>query len=375
MARSILPELRERIHAEAVVLVSTGRDKSAFLVGRPIVSIGRNIIDDRHCTQLVERFRDDAVLQPIVRNHCARSPDFEGIDGLRSFILSPLVRSQTVLGWLLAFNRLHSITDGPRKSGWRLSRNEFGTNEASLLQSTASVLATHATNVELLRDKDELLLEMVRALVNSIEAKDPYTRGHSERVALYAKQLSASMGQSAKICKRIYLAGLLHDVGKIAIPDSLLSKISRLTDEEFSEIKKHPDKGWGILHGLEALDNVVAGVLHHHECWDGTGYPDGLAQEDIPQDARILAVADAFDAMTSTRPYRNALDLERAATILRDGAGQQWDPTAVRVFLSVMPEIRHIRDTCQPRQLVSRQEYRSLPELGQETAPQPVPVR
>lgn len=363
MARTMLPQLQERIHAEAVVLVSAGRDKTACLVGRPILSSGRNVIDDKSCTRLVERFRDAAMAQPVVRNHCTRSTEFEPIDGLRSFVLAPMARSKAVLGWLLAINRVYTATDGPKKPGWRLSRHEFGTNEASLLRSTASVLATHATNVELLRDKDQLLFDMVRALVNAIEAKDCYTCGHSERVALYAKHLSSAMGLKARICKRIYLSGLLHDVGKIAVRDYVLTKNGRLDEGEFAEIQQHPDKGWGILFGLEALDDVLAGVLHHHERWDGKGYPDGLAGETIPHDARILAVADAFDAMTSNRPYRQALSIERAESVLREGAGRQWDPTAIGIFLSIMPEITRIRDSYQPREPAMRQGYRMLQEL------------
>lgn len=374
MANKVLPRLRERIHAEAVVFVSAGRDKAACLVGRPILSTGRNILDDRTCTQLVERFRDAAAIQPVVRNHCARSSEFQGVDGLRSFVLAPMVRSKAVLGWLLAINRVHSLTDGPKQRGWRLSRNEFGTNEASLLNSTASVLATHATNVELLRDKDQLLFEMVRALVNVIEAKDPYTCGHSERVALYAKQLGSAMGLKAKICRRIYLSGLLHDVGKIAVRDAVLAKANKLSDEEFAEIKQHPDAGWGILFGLDALDGVLAGVLHHHERWDGAGYPDGLVGEDIPRDARILAVADAFDAMTSDRPYRKALPFERAESVLREGAGKQWDPAKVDIFLNIMPEISQICCNYEPRQPASRKGYRMLQSLNLETAAAPVPA-
>jgi HD-GYP domain-containing protein (c-di-GMP phosphodiesterase class II) len=374
LAAEVLPDLRERVHAEAIVFVSAGRDKAACMVGRPVLTEGCNTIDDKSCTRLVERFRDAAALQPVVRNHCASLPELESVEGLRNFILVPLARSKSVLGWLLAINRAYTPTDGPRRPGWRLSRQEFGTNEASLLRSTASVLATHSTNVDLLKDKDQLLLDMVRALVNSIEAKDRYTCGHSERVALYAKQLASAMGLKARVCKRIYLSGLLHDVGKIAVRDAVLSKDGRLDDDEFREIQTHPDKGWGILFGLEALDTILAGVLHHHERWDGTGYPDGLTGESIPQDARILAVADAFDAMTSDRPYRKALSLDRAESILREGAGKQWDPTAIGIFLSILPEIDRIRHTYEPRQPATRRGYGTVQEFAELSLDESIPA-
>ncbi len=344
MAGKVLPGLRERIHAEAVIFVAAGRDKSACLVGRPVLTEGRIQLEDRHCTRLVERFRDAAMLQPVVRNNCARHEDFAGMEGIESFILAPLVRCKSVLGWLLALNRSPAVRLDRTTPDCRLNRHEFGVNEATLMRSTAAILATHATNVELLRDKDQLLFDMVRALVNAVEAKDRYTAGHSERVALYARQLGSAMGLKAKICQRVYLAGLLHDLGKIAVSDELLSNVNRLSDEEFTEIKTHPDEGWGILYGLEALDDVLVGVLHHHERWDGKGYPDGLSGEEIPLDVRILAIADAFDAITSDRPYRQARPVAKAEAILRAGAGTQWDPVAVGIFLGVLPEIERIRD-------------------------------
>ena len=370
LAQAIFPKLRQRISAEALVLISAGRDKTACLVGRPVLSVGRNRFDDRTCSHLVERFRDAAIRNPVVENHCRRSEEFAGIQGLRSFILAPMISSNQVLGWVLAINRLHAPTDPPMSRDWPLSRCEFGTNEASLLQSMAAILATHATNIDLLRDKEQLFLDIVRALVNAIDAKDRYTCGHSERVALYAKHLGGAVGLKAKVCQRIYLAGLLHDVGKIAVRDEVLTTTRRLTEKEFAEIKLHPDEGWGILFGLEALDDVLTGVLHHHERWDGQGYPDGLAGEAIPLDARILAVADAFDAMTSDRPYRKALPLEKAVGNLEQGSGTQWDPEIITAFLQVLPEISNVRESFEMRKPPSRRGYRMLHDLtlGQSSA-------
>jgi HD-GYP domain-containing protein (c-di-GMP phosphodiesterase class II) len=238
---------------------------------------------------------------------------------------------------------------------WDVSYLEFGTHEATLMSSSAAILATHARNVDLFREREELLVSMIRALVSAIEAKDEYTRGHSERVALYGKRLADELGLGEDYCERLYLTGLLHDVGKIGVRDAVLRKPGPLTDGEFEEIKQHPDKGWSILHDLEPLGYVLPGVLHHHENYDGRGYPDALAGEQIPLDGRILAVADAFDAMTSDRPYRTGMPLKQAEAILRDGAGRQWDPEMIDAFLRAMPDILAIKDTYRPRVQPTRQ--------------------
>jgi len=364
LAQIVLPQLRERLHAEAVMLVSAGRDKASFLVGRPVVAVGSNCLDDRACMQLVEQFCRTATSQPCVRNDCQDAPNMQMYKGLRSFVLAPMLRSQSVIAWLLAVNRLYTLRDVTSDGRLEPSQHRFGASEVSLLRSTAAILATHAVNIELLRDKEQLFLDMVRALVNAVEAKDQYTFGHSERVGLYARNLGSALGLKAKTCRRIHLAGLLHDVGKIAVPDALLANAQCLDDDEFASVQQHVEDGWSILYGLEALDDVLLGVLHHHERWDGTGYPDGLQGTTIPLDARILAVADSYDAMTSDRPYRRALPQDRAEAILRQGAGTQWDPELVEVFLGVMPEMLLARQNYQPRVTPARRGYAMLRDLG-----------
>jgi HD-GYP domain-containing protein (c-di-GMP phosphodiesterase class II) len=167
---------------------------------------------------------------------------------------------------------------------------------------------------------------------SAIDARDPYTQGHSERVAKLGYEIAKILGISESACQEIYLAGLLHDLGKIGVPDHILHKAGALTDEEFAVIKQHPEIGHRIIERLGKLHFVLPGVLHHHERWDGKGYPHALKQESIPLMARILAVADSFDAMTSSRPYRGAMPIERAAAVIRDGAGQQWDTAIVDCF-------------------------------------------
>jgi HD-GYP domain-containing protein (c-di-GMP phosphodiesterase class II) len=184
---------------------------------------------------------------------------------------------------------------------------------------------------------------MVRTLVSALDAKDAYTRGHSERVALFSKRIAEHLGYDDVATEKLYLSGLLHDVGKIGVSDAVLRKPDRLTPEEFAEIKRHPDEGWGILLELEQLRYVLPGVLHHHEQVNGTGYPDGLKGEQIPLDARIMAVADAYDAMTSDRAYRKGMPHEKAMEIIREGSGSQWDSDVVDAFLAVIDDITAIR--------------------------------
>jgi HD-GYP domain-containing protein (c-di-GMP phosphodiesterase class II) len=145
------------------------------------------------------------------------------------------------------------------------------------------------------------------------------------------------------------LTGLLHDLGKIGVNDATLHKPGELTDSEYHHIQRHPEGGWAILHGLDHLSFVLPGVLHHHEKFDGTGYPDKLRGEQIPLDARILAICDSYDAMTSDRPYRQGMSQQRAEERLCHGAGTYWDPELLATFFGIMPEIITIRETFVPR--------------------------
>ena len=135
------------------------------------------------------------------------------------------------------------------------------------------------------------------------------------------------------------MAGLLHDIGKIGVNDSVLRKPGALTDDEFAQIKMHPELGFNILKGIKQLSDILPAVLHHHENWDGTGYPHKLAGEDIPEIARVMAVADAYDAMTSDRPYRKGMSIEKVEQIFRKGSGQQWDARVIDTYFRIQPMI------------------------------------
>ena len=183
------------------------------------------------------------------------------------------------------------------------------------------------------RENHELFINSIRALAAAIDAKDPYTRGHSERVARYSSLVAKEMGLSAEDVRRVRLSALLHDVGKIGIDDRILRKPTALTEEEFEIMKSHPVKGAAIMEVIPELRDVIPGMKHHHERWEGGGYPDGLAGEDIPLQARIVSVADTFDAMTTTRPYQRAMDIRFVFQRLRDLAGNRFDPSIVEALI------------------------------------------
>ena len=343
VAEMVLPLLAEVIRAESLVLVTAKGDcpeAEKAVAERPVVWIGSRWMSDETCLQLVENYRQAAVDRVLVQNHVADSPDGSRFPGVHKLVMTTLTKRNRVLGWLVAINHSRQPHDLAGNTLWKLSEGEFGTVEAGLLGSVGSMLATHACNVELVREKEALLINVVRAMVSAIDAKDPYTCGHSERVALVSRLLARKMGISEIDCDRVYLAGLLHDLGKLGVPDAVLSKPGTLTNEEFAMIRPHPERGWAILQDLDELSYLFPGVLHHHERFDGAGYPDGLVGQRIPLVARILAVADAYDAMISDRPYRRGMPEERVEMILREGSGTQWDPEVVGTFMGSLPEIK-----------------------------------
>ncbi len=188
-----------------------------------------------------------------------------------------------------------------------------------------------------LEDIENILYTLARI----VEARDRYTEEHTERVATYALALADEVGLSEEERENLRKGSMVHDIGKIALPDSILLKPGPLTAEEFEKVKEHPVVGYRILMGAQSMRGALSVVRHHHERWDGQGYPDRLKGEEIPLLARLCAVADAFDAMTSDRPYRAGMPLERALNILRDGAGTQWDPDLIGFALKVFPELYH----------------------------------
>ena len=191
-----------------------------------------------------------------------------------------------------------------------------------------------------------LFLNTIQSLVHTLEAKDTYTEGHSRRVAEISLCIAERLSFSSEELEKLHLAGILHDIGKIGVREECLNKPGTLTDEEYEEIKQHPLISERILKPLEELHGILDDIRHHHERYDGYGYPHGLKGETIPLGSRILAVADSYDAMTSDRPYRPALSSEKALKELEVNAGKQFDPKLVQVFSDLLKEHPSLKDEC-----------------------------
>ena len=207
------------------------------------------------------------------------------------------------------------------------------------IKSIAQMNEIKRMNAELADTYEKLekaYLDSIQTLRYTVEAKDPYTRGHSDRVSEYSVLIGKKLGLSEKDMKTLQVGGLFHDIGKIGIPDSILLKEAKLTDDEYSEIKNHPSIGAHILCNAEVFQDIIPIVKQHHEKFDGTGYPGKLKGEDIPYLARIAAVADTFDAMTSKRTYRNALPLDVVKAEIERCSGTQFDPTIAKVFIDIL---------------------------------------
>lgn len=206
-------------------------------------------------------------------------------------------------------------------------------------------------NNELSNTYDKLehaYLESIEVLRYTVEAKDPYTRGHSDRVSEYSVLIGKKLNLSEEELKVLRIGGLFHDIGKIGIPDSILLKEAKLTDDEYSQIKNHPTIGAHILQNATIFKDILPIVKHHHEKYDGNGYPSRLKGEEIPLFARIAAIADTFDAMTSKRTYRDALSLDIVKAEIERCSGTQFDPELAKVFLSILDteydKIREIQE-------------------------------
>ena len=200
-------------------------------------------------------------------------------------------------------------------------------------------------NEELSKSKEQLekaYLESIETLRYTVEAKDRYTHGHSDRVSAYSVLIGQKLGLSQKDIQTLKIGGLFHDIGKIGISDSILLKNGKLTDKEYSEIKNHPIIGRNILSNAAIFEEIIPIVLYHHERYDGKGYPYGLSDQSIPFLARIISVADAFDAMTSRRSYRGELDLEYVKNEIRSKSGTQFDPIIATTFLDILNNEHHL---------------------------------
>ena len=227
--------------------------------------------------------------------------------------------------------RIGLIIAGSRQG----SDSEIASGQIQIAGAAAQLIGLFHQNAHRFEMQRAQFMGTLRALTTSVDAKDSYTRGHSERVGQLAAQLAEKVGFTPTEVAAVRVAGLLHDIGKIGVPEAVLCKPARLTEEEFEQIKKHPAIGFNILKDIPSLEFHLPGVLHHHERWDGRGYPNQLSGEQIPLLARILAFADTFDAMSSNRAYRSALSRAQVLQEIRKSSGSQFDPGLIEPFVTL----------------------------------------
>lgn len=241
---------------------------------------------------------------------------------LRNTLAMPLKTPDKLLGIIQVANKLN--------------QGKYSSEDIDLLNILSSQLAFVIQNADLFSNLQKAYIDTLSALTGAIDAKDSYTRGHSERVTELSIKLAEECNVPSSEIENIKLGGLLHDIGKIGIPEAVLNKPGRLNDEEFNIIKSHPDLGLHILGKVEFLEHIVPIIRHHHERYDGKGYPGGLKGDNIPLLARIVSVVDTFDAMTTNRPYRKALTIEESLVEIDRCSGSQFDPDIAAKFIKMV---------------------------------------
>jgi putative nucleotidyltransferase with HDIG domain len=263
--------------------------------------------------------------EPLIVNAPEKDPRFfSGVDGTtgfrtRNLICVPVKVKEKLIGVLEAINRLEGAG--------------FDEEDLSLFTSLADLVAIALDNARLYQEMEEMFFQTAASLADAIEKRDPYTGGHTQRVTSYSLAIAQQLGLTPLERRWLKTAAVLHDIGKIGIEDQILRKPERLNEEEYNAIKQHARMGAEILGHIRQLKEIIPGVKYHHEQTDGRGYPEGLKGEQMPLLARIVAVADTYDAMTTDRPYRKAMTKEVAVEELKRCAGRQLDGTMVEAFI------------------------------------------
>jgi HD-GYP domain-containing protein (c-di-GMP phosphodiesterase class II) len=286
-------------------------------------------IDDRSIAGYVAMTGESLIINDVQSDprHFKR----KSTDGFvsRSMICVPLTTKGTTIGVLQALNKLPSVPEKQSLHAWP----DFYQEDQRILEALSHQVAVAIENAKLYGDIKKSFYDTVEALAEAIEKKDRYTGGHTKRVVYYSTCIAKYMDLTPEQLERIRLGAILHDIGKIGIEDKILKKEAPLTPEEWKVMQQHPAIGHDILDGVDSLKDVIGAMKYHHERWDGKGYPLGLKGEEIPVVARVVSVADTYDAMVSTRPYRKGLDPKIAFDEIVKHRGTQFDPIVVDAFV------------------------------------------
>ncbi len=292
--------------------------------GEPDVALKRNI-SKKNEAKINLQMKQKVIEWTLKKGKTIAMPDIDedaNDTDKTTFVLVPLIAHDKPVGLI------DIISDTPE--------GDITTKDLSLLTILAKQAALAIENVKLYESMKKDQISIIRALSSTVDAKDHHTSGHSLKVSEYSQKIAEALGMSERDIENIKYAALLHDIGKIGIPDEIIKKPTRLTPEEFEIVRKHPVIGARIIKEIESLSPMVPIILHHHERFDGKGYPDGLKGEVIPIGARIVHAADAYDTMVSARAYKDMLPAELAVSELRKNAGTQFDPKVVETFITIL---------------------------------------
>ncbi|WP_041723234.1 HD-GYP domain-containing protein [Dictyoglomus thermophilum] len=320
----IMNLVKENLNVEACSLMLLNRNKEELYFEIALGEKGEKI--KRYSLKVGEGIAGKVAETgiPIIENDVENNPFFTSkFDSLTSFktkslLCVPLVYQDEIIGVIEVIN----------KKG----KSKFSKNDLKLLQAIANQASIAIKNALLYQDLKNLFFDTIESLVSAIDAKDPYTHGHSKRVSEVAVMIAKEINNSESFLEKVKLAGLLHDIGKIGIDERILTKKDKLTQEEREIIKKHPTIGRRILEPIELLKDIIPGVEEHHERYDGSGYPKGLRGDRISLLGRIISVADVLDALTSDRPYRKGLEVELAVLEISKLSGIEFDPFIVSIL-------------------------------------------
>lgn len=316
---SLMDMVTEIISCEGAMLFLVDENN-----GEPDVALKRNI-SKKNEAKINLQMKQKVIEWTLKKGKTIAMPDIDedaAENDKATFVLVPLIAHDKPVGLI------DIISDTPE--------GDITTKDLSLLTILAKQAALAIENVKLYESMKKDQISIIRALSSTVDAKDHHTSGHSVKVSEYSMKIAEALGLPEREVENIKYAALLHDIGKIGIPDDIIKKPTRLTPEEFENVRKHPVIGARIIKEIESLSPMVPIILHHHERYDGKGYPDGLIGEAIPIGARIVHVTDAYDTMVSARAYRDMLPAELAVSEMRKNAGTQFDPKVVEAFITIL---------------------------------------